>query len=98
MMKAYLALWQHLMANTNIGPTKHILDNEASKEFNNTIKQNFNLQLVPPENKRSNEVEQAIGIDLSFLRYLWDRLLLHLSNLSRHSIGRSLLLHTHWHQ
>ncbi len=65
----------------------HILDNEAWVEFKNEIKENCNLQLVPPDTHRRNLAERAIqtfkshfisilaGVDPAFPMSLWDRLL-----------------------
>jgi hypothetical protein len=33
MIKAYLALWEHLIATGIVKPTTHIMDNEASAEY-----------------------------------------------------------------
>jgi hypothetical protein len=60
MVKAYLALWDHLTATGIIRPTTHILDNEASAELNAEIKKNCTVQLVPPDNQRRNLAEKAI--------------------------------------
>ncbi len=66
-----------------------ILDNEASKDYRQTITQDWKAtyQLVPPHVHRANAAERAIqtfkahflsilaGIDASFPNYLWDKLL-----------------------
>ena len=78
------------MGATNWGwknkPNLHILDNEASEAFKAAIRQNCNLQLVPPDTHRRNQAERAIqtfkshfiailaGVDASFPMNLWDRL------------------------
>ena len=66
-------------------PKLHILDNEASKAFKSAIKENCELQLVPPDTHRRNLAERAIqtvksqfisilaGVDPSFPMNLWDR-------------------------
>ncbi len=68
-------------------PKSHILDNEASAAFKAAIKENWNLQLVPPDTHRCNLAKRAIqmfkshfiailaGVDPSFPMNLWDRLL-----------------------
>ncbi len=60
MVKAYLALLNHLTAIEIIRPTTHILDNEASAELKAEIKKNCTIQLVPPDNHRQNLAERAI--------------------------------------
>ena len=78
------------MGATNRGwknkPNLHILDNEASEAFKAAIRQNCNLQLVPPDTLCRNQAESAIqtfkshfianpaGVDASFPMNLWDRL------------------------
>ena len=46
MIKAYLALWEHLTATETVKPTTHIMDNEASAEYKKVIHKNCTLQLV----------------------------------------------------
>ena len=67
-------------------PKLHILDNEASDAFKAAIKENCDLQLVPPDTHRRNLAERAIqtfkshfiailaGVDPTFPMNLWDRL------------------------
>ena len=52
MIKAYLVLWQRLMAKGTVKPMTHILDNEASAAFKAEIKKNCTIQLVLPDNHR----------------------------------------------
>ncbi len=87
MIKAYGALWGRIMKLRENKPSMHILDNEASTAFKAAIKQNCNLQLVPPDTRHRNLAERAIqtfkshfiailaGVDPSFPMYLWDQLL-----------------------
>ncbi len=60
MIKAYLALWKQLTASGTVKPTTHLLDNEASEKFKTEIRNNFTIQLVPPDNHRQNLAERAI--------------------------------------
>ncbi len=57
MIKAYLALWTHLIASGTVKPTTHIMDNEASEEYKKGIQKNCTIQLVPPDNHRHNLAE-----------------------------------------
>ncbi len=87
MIKVYEALWGRITKLRENKPSMHILDNEASTAFKAAIKQNCNLQLVPPDTHCRNLAERAIqtfkshfiailaGVDPSFSMYLWDRLL-----------------------
>ncbi len=87
MIPAYKALWERTNRGRNNKPKMHILDNEASNAFKATIKENCDLQLVPPDTHRRNLAERAIqtfkshfiailaGVDPSFPINLWDRLL-----------------------
>ena len=67
---------------------KHILDNEASEEFLQTIqKQGIKYQNIPPHMNQQNAAEKAmstfkdhfeailVGVDKNFPMHLWDRLL-----------------------
>ena len=87
MQKAYLALLDRLELS-GITPKRHILDNEASKDFKMLIRRKYmHYELVPPDNHRRNKAERAIhtfknhlkailaGVDPSFPFHLWDRLL-----------------------
>jgi hypothetical protein len=87
MIKAYLALWNCLMAIGVIKPTTHLLDNEASAELKSEILKYCTIQLVSPDNHTQNLAEQAIqmfknhfkailaGVDDTFPMRLWDKLL-----------------------
>jgi hypothetical protein len=87
MIPAYKALWERTNRGRNNKPKMHILDNEASNTFKAAIKENCDLQLVPPDTHRRNLAERAIqtfkshfiailaGVDPSFPMNLWDRLL-----------------------
>jgi hypothetical protein len=59
MIKAYIALWKHLMATGVFQPKTHLLDKKASAELKVEIKKNCEIQLVPPDNHRQNLVERA---------------------------------------
>ena len=86
LIKAYSTLWSRITKSGKVRPTVHILDNEASARFKETIRQNCDLQLVPPDTHRRNLAERAIqtfkshflailaGVDPSFPMTLWDRL------------------------
>ena len=52
LIRAYTALWTRLTASKTVAPTLHMLDNEASAAFKAAIKQNCDLQLVPPNTHR----------------------------------------------
>ena len=87
LIKAYNTLWARVTKSGKVKPTVHILDNEASALFKESIKTNCDLQLVPPDTHRQNLAERAIqtfknhfiailaGLDPSFPMTLWDRLL-----------------------
>jgi hypothetical protein len=87
MIPAYQRLWQRINRGRVNKPKLHILDNEASEAFKAAIKENCDLQLVPPDTHRRNLAERAIqtfkshfiailaGIDPSFPMSLWDRLI-----------------------
>ncbi len=87
MIKAYTALWTRLTASGTVKPKTHILNNEASAEFEKAIQKNCTIQLVPQDNHRRNLAERAIqtfknhfkailnGVDNTFPMRLWDRLL-----------------------
>ncbi len=86
MIQAYRLLWAQTTRNCKEKPTMHILDIEASVAFKAEINKNCDLQLVPPDTHRINLAERAIqtfkslfiailaGVDPSFPRNLWDRL------------------------
>ena len=87
MIRAYQVLIDRL--NTaGIFPTEHILDNEKSAKFLETIKKNkMKYQLVPPHDHWRNRVAKAIqtfkdhfiailcGTNKDFPLHLWDRLI-----------------------
>jgi len=87
LIQAYTALWTRLTASKTVAPKLHMLDNEASAAFKAAIKQNCDLQLVPPDTHRRNLAERAIqtfkshliaifaGVDEFFPMQLWDRLI-----------------------
>ncbi len=87
MIKAYEALWGRITKLRKNKPSMHILDNKASTASKAALKQNCNLQLVPPNTHCCNLAERAIqtfkphfianlvGVDPSFPMYPWDRLL-----------------------
>jgi hypothetical protein len=87
MIPAYQRLWQRINRGRVNKPKLHILDNEASEAFKAAIKENCDLQLVPPDTHRRNLAERAIqtfkshfiailaGVDPSFPMSLWDRLI-----------------------
>jgi len=87
MIRAYQRLINQLRS-TGIASKQHILDNECSNDFKETIKaNNMTYQLVPPHDHRRNKAEKAIqtfkdhfvailcGADTSFPLNLWDLLL-----------------------
>ena len=77
------------LTDNNLLADLQILDNEASAEYNRSIKTkwNANYQLLPPNTHRSNEAERAIrtfkahflsilsGVAPYFPRNVWDLLL-----------------------
>jgi hypothetical protein len=87
MISAYRNLWERTNRGRETKPKLHILDNEASEAFKSAIKENCDLQLVPPDTHRRNLAERAIqtfkshfisilaGVDPSFPMSLWDRLI-----------------------
>jgi hypothetical protein len=87
MISAYRNLWERTNRGRVTKPKLHILDNEASEAFKSAIKENCDLQLVPPDTHRRNLAERAIqtfkshfisilaGVDPSFPMNLWDRLI-----------------------
>ena len=70
------------MASGITKPIKHILDKEASAELKAAIKANFEIQMVPSDNKRANADESAmkmyknymilvlVGVSLDFQMHL----------------------------
>ena len=87
MCKAYNNLMTRLK-QSGITFKKHILDNEASEEFLQTLrKQGIKYQTVPPHMHQQNAAEKAIstfkdhftsilvGVDKNFPMHMWDRLL-----------------------
>ena len=87
MISTYRNLWECTNWGRVTKPKLHILDNEASEAFKSAIKENCDLQLVPPDTHRRNLAERAIqtfkshfisilaGVDPSFPMNLWDRLI-----------------------
>ena len=87
MIRAYRALMRRLKA-AGIKPKKHVLDNEASAEFKQEIKEHgVEYELVPKGMHRRNIAEKAIqtwkahaigvfsGLPVSFPMSQWDELL-----------------------
>ena len=87
MVKAYKILIDRLKAS-GISPNLHVLDNECSQEYKDSIKENgMKYQLVPPHDHRRNIAEKAIqvfkdhfvtvlcGTAVNFPMQLWCRLL-----------------------
>ena len=87
MIRAYQKLINRLKS-AGITPKRHILDNECSVNFKQTIQDNnMTYQLIPPHDHRHNMAEKAIqtfkahfisilcGADKDFPLHLWDRLL-----------------------
>ena len=84
LIAAYKALWARVTGNREIKPNMHIMDNKAPELFKEAIRENCNLQLVPPDTHRRNLAERAIqtfkshfisilaGVDPTFPMYLWD--------------------------
>jgi hypothetical protein len=71
MIKAYEALWGRITKLRKNKPSMHIFDNKASTAFKAAIKQNCNLQLVPPNNHCCNLAERAIQTFKSHLLQFW---------------------------
>ena len=66
MINTYQALVNRLH-RSGVKPKRHILDNEASKEFKECIQENgMTYQLVPPHDHRRNIAEKAIQTFNSF--------------------------------
>jgi len=87
MIRVYQKLIDRLKS-AGITPKRHILDNECSADFKQTIRDNnMTYQLVPPRDHRRNMAEKALqtfkahfisilcGADKDFPLHLWDRLL-----------------------
>jgi hypothetical protein len=87
MICAYQEIMDHLHS-AGIKPKQHILDNECSKDFKQTIPKNqMTFQLVPPNDHQKNCAEKAIqtfkahfisilcGTNKEFSLHLWCRLL-----------------------
>ena len=87
MVAAYEVLVKRLKTS-GFEPKLHLLDNECSKEYKDTIANNgMKLQLVPPNDHRRNIAEKAIqtfkdhfvsvlcGTDAKFPMQLWCRIL-----------------------
>ena len=51
---------------------KYIADNECSKDFRNTVKENDVIfELVPPHQYKSNDAERAIGMFKNYVWHVW---------------------------
>ena len=86
-IRAYQELLKRIKATGVCDPKLHILDNEASKEYQEAIEKQCKLQMVPPDTHRRNIAERAIqtfkdhfiailsGVDEQFPIYLWSKLL-----------------------
>ena len=87
MVSAYNTLVARLKL-AGFEPKTHLLDNECSQEYKDTITKNgMTYQLVPPHDHRKNVAEKAIqtfkdyfvavlcGIDAKFPMQLWCRIL-----------------------
>ena len=86
-VKAYLALMKRITATGVCDPKMHILDNEASEEYQDEIKKHTKMQMVPPDTHQRNIAERAIqtfknhftailaGVDPKFPIFLWCKLL-----------------------
>ena len=87
MIKAFQLLVDRL-SECGIKPKHHILDNEVSAEFKQSIKSNgMTYQLTPPHDHRRNIAEKSIqtfknhfvsilcGVDENFPMFLWQKLI-----------------------
>ena len=86
-INAYLSFLERITAMGACNPKFHILDNEASNEYQNEIKKRTKMQMVPPDTHRRNIAEWAIqtfknhfiailaGVDPKFPIVLWCKLL-----------------------
>ena len=86
-IRAYLALLTRIRATGVCDPKTHILDNEASNDYQAEIKKHTKMQMVPPDTHRRNIAERAIqtfkshfiailaGVDPRFPIFLWCKLL-----------------------
>ena len=52
MIAAYRSIWARINRGRTTKPKLHILDNEASEAFKAAIRENCNIQLVPPDTHR----------------------------------------------
>ena len=59
-IRSYPELLKRIKASGVCGPKLHILDNEASKEYQEQIEKQCKLQMVPPDTHRRNIAERAI--------------------------------------
>jgi len=87
MIVAYQTIWKRINRGRTGKPKLHILDNEASEAFKAALRENCDIQLVPPDTHRRNHAERAIqtfkshfisilaGVDPSFPMNLWDCLI-----------------------
>ena len=60
MIKTYKELLRRIKASRVCDPKLHILDNEASKEYQEEIEKQCKMQMVPPDTHRRNIAERAI--------------------------------------
>ena len=60
MIRAYQALLERIKSTGVCDPKHHMLDNEASAEFQKVIREQAKLQLVPPDTHRRNIAERVI--------------------------------------
>ena len=61
-IKAYLALLDRIKSTGDCDPKMHILDNEASDEYQAEIKKHTKMQMVPPDTHHRNIAERGIII------------------------------------
>ena len=87
MVKTYQELLRRIKLTGVCDPKMHVLDNEASKEYQEAIQKQCKMQLVPPDTHRRNIAERArqtfknhyiailAGLDPQFPIFLWSKLL-----------------------
>ena len=84
---AYKKIWERWKATKAVNPNWHVLDNEASAQLKQAIKENkCTVELTPPNMHRRNIAERAIqtyknhfvsilaGLEDTFPIHQWDRL------------------------
>ena len=86
-IKAYQELLKRMKASGVCKPKKHVLDNEASNEYQDEIRKECKMEMVPPDTHRQNIAERAIqtfknhfisilsGVDPRFPISLWSKLI-----------------------